>query len=102
MTNREMKQLLRQTNMPEDDAKKAIEILRQTNMTEYDIKWHIKNGVDIYENNQRGYEEYKSTFGMCIYKNGEFIETMDCEDDEIMERWEDLDIIGEYRVSFIL
>lgn len=65
-------------------------LAKHTNMSEYDINRHIKDGVAAYKNTEDGFCEYRRSF------SGSF------EDEEITKSWSRLDIIGDYRMEFIL
>ena len=60
-------------------------------MTENDIERSIKYGISVYENTERGYEDFKEeTIGQLN----------DAED--IPGMWEAMDVVGDYRVGFTL
>ena len=71
---------------------KLFELLKKkTNMTEHDIKKHIKDGISVYENSEEGYEEFKE----------EMLGNLN-DEEEIPEMWEDMEVIGGYRMDFVL
>lgn len=71
---------------------KLFELLKkETNMTEHDIKKHIKDGISVYENTEAGYEDFKEEM------LGNFND-----EEEIPEMWKDMEVIGDYRMDFVL
>lgn len=75
MTNNEMKGYLKEF----------------TNMTDHDIERHINDGIISYSNDEVGFEEFKEN---CLAG------MMD--EDDINDMWEDLEVIGSYRMDFCL
>lgn len=62
-----------------------------TNMTEHDIERHVNDGIISYSNSEAGFEEFKEN---CLAG------MMD--EDDINDMWEDLEVIGSYRMDFCL
>lgn len=62
-----------------------------TNMTDYDICRHIKDGVFCYKNSGDGKKEF---INECLSA------LMD--EEEAEEAWEDLEVIGNFKVDFAL
>lgn len=71
---------------------KLFELLKkETNMTEQDIKKHIEEGISVYENTKEGYEDFKE----------EAIGNLNDEED-VPEMWKAMEVIGCYRMDFVL
>lgn len=71
---------------------KIFNILKTyTNMTDSDIRRHISQGVSVYENTPDGYEDYKVE---CISGL--------CDEDDIPEMWEALEVVGDFRIDYYL
>lgn len=71
---------------------KLFELLKkETNMTESDIMKHIEDGIMIYKNNADGFSEFRENA----------IEGMNDEED-IPEMWDGLDVVGDYKMDFLL
>lgn len=69
------------------DSEIRLLLKEYTNMTNHDIDKHIKDGVLVYEN----FEEYRAECEEALM------------DDEMIEKcWNELDIMGNYRVDFVL
>jgi hypothetical protein len=60
-------------------------------MTKHDIEKHIKDGISVYENSEVGYEEFKE----------EMLGNLN-DEEEIPEMWEEMEVIGDYRMDFVL
>ena len=71
---------------------KLFELLKkETNMTDRDIQKHIEDGIMVYENTEAGFSDFR---------NDALSGLNDAED--IPEMWDELDIIGDYRMDFSL
>lgn len=75
MNNNELKALLKEN----------------TNMSEKDIDRHIADGIMVYSNDEKGYDDFKEDKIAGL-----------CDEDEIAGDWDSLDIVGEYRMDFCL
>lgn len=72
------------------------EILKNgTNMTDHDIEKHIKDGISVYENTEKGYNDFKIESINCL-----------CDPEDIPEMWQKLNTIESneksYKINFIL
>ena len=75
MTNAELKMLLQ----------------AHTNMSNRDIDRHIRDGIMVYSNNESGYNEFKADRLANLF-----------DEEDIAPDWDRLDIVGDYRLEFIL
>lgn len=68
------------------------EVLKKnTNMTDHDIRRHIKDGIFYYKNNSEGKQEF---INECLSA------LMD--EEEAEKAWEELEVIGDFKVDFAL
>lgn len=75
MTNLELKKLLQ----------------TKTNMSDRDIDRHIADGIFVYSNDESGYNEFKAERLASLF-----------DEEDIAPDWDRLDIVGDYRLDFIL
>lgn len=66
-------------------------LAEHTNMTERDIDKHINDGITVYSNDDAGYSEFKEN---CINAL--------CDEDDVPDMWNELDVVGDYRMDFVL
>lgn len=71
---------------------KLFELLkRKTNMTDHDIQKHIEDGIMVYENTEAGFADFRNDALAGLN-----------DEEDIPEMWDELDIIGDYRINFSL
>lgn len=63
---------------------------RNTHMTEREIKRQIADGVGVYQDNQVGYNEFREN---CLAGL--------CDEDDVLDMWESLDVVGDYRFDWV-
>ena len=69
---------------------KLFELLKkETNMTDHDIQKHIEDGIMVYENTEVGFADFRNDALTGLN-----------DEEDIPEMWDELDIIGDYRMDF--
>lgn len=64
---------------------------KNTHMLKSEIKRQIADGVGVYQDNQVGYNEFREN---CLAGL--------CDEDDVLDMWEALDIVGDYRFDWVL
>lgn len=66
-------------------------LIKHTKMSIHDIDKHLKEGIFVYEDSLNGYMRFKAD---CV---GGLLD-----EEEIPNLWKKLDVIGAYRMEFVL